>query len=279
MHPITDDSDDAMIGRLLSRREMLALLGFASVGAAALAAGCSSDSTTNPTATTAAPSGAATTTVATPQATRQATPQATPQTTPSCVVKPAMMEGPFFVDENLNRSDVRSDPTDGSVKPGTPLTLAFNVYSVSDGCAPLAGANVYIWQCDAMGVYSDAVDPTFNTKGKKFLRGHQTTDANGHVAFTTIYPGWYTGRTVHIHFKIRNSEANGQTSDFTSQVFFDDALNDEVFSQPPYAAKGQSTTKNADDGIYQGGGDQLLLSPTKTADGYAATFDIGLQRP
>jgi protocatechuate 3,4-dioxygenase beta subunit len=271
-----DVDDDAMIGRLLSRREMLALLGVASVGAAALAAGCSSDSSATPTATSGARAQATTASGATPGGTSAAT--AASQGAPSCVIKPALMEGPFFVDEKLNRSDIRSDPSDGSVKAGTPLTLAFNVYTVTGGCAPLEGATVDLWHCDAMGVYRDASDPSFNTKGKQFLRGYQVTDANGRAAFTTIYPGWYNGRAVHIHFKIRNAEASGKTSEFTSQVFFEDALNAEVFSQQPYAAKGQPTMKNADDGIFQQGGDQLMLQPRKTSDGYAATFDIGLQQ-
>jgi protocatechuate 3,4-dioxygenase beta subunit len=270
------DNDDSMIGRLLSRREMLALLGVASVGAAALAAGCSSDSDGSPTATSGARAQAPTAPGATPDATSAGSAAAT-QAAPSCVVKPALTEGPYFVDEKLNRSDIRSDPSDGSVKAGTPLAIAFNVYTVSGGCAPLAGATVDIWHCDAMGVYSDASDPSFNTKGKQFLRGYQVTDANGHAAFATIYPGWYNGRAVHIHFKIRNAEANGKTSDFTSQVFFEDTLNAEVFSQQPYAAKGQPTMVNADDGIFQQGGDQLVLQPRKTASGYEATFDIGLQ--
>ena len=273
------DNDDAMVGRLLSRREMLALLGAMSAAGAALAAGCSSgDSKTAATATrgAAAPtSGAGLTAVATQAATQAAGSSAA---VPSCVVKPAMTEGPYFVDEKLNRTDIRSDPSDRSVKDGTALTLTFNVYTVSGGCVPLAGATVDIWHCDALGVYSDATDASFNTKGKKFLRGYQTTDAKGQATFTTIYPGWYQGRAVHIHFKIRNAEANGQTSDFTSQLFFEDALSRTVYEQAPYATKGQPTMVNADDGIFRQGGDQLVLQVTKTAVGYGATFDIGLSR-
>ncbi len=86
------------------------------------------------------------------------------------------------------------------------------------------GAIVDIWHCDAAGVYSDATDPGFNTVGKKFLRGYQVTDANGGVQFTTIYPGWYRGRTVHIHFKVRAKAKSGQSYEFTSQLYFDDAI-------------------------------------------------------
>jgi len=96
--------------------------------------------------------------------------------TPACVVRPYQTEGPYFVDEKLNRSDIRSDPSDGSVRPGAPLRLALQV-SRTDGrsCAPLTGALVDLWQCDALGVYSDVRDRDglFSTRGKKFLRGYK----------------------------------------------------------------------------------------------------------
>lgn len=198
--------------------------------------------------------------------------------TPTCVVKPQQTEGPYFVDEKLNRSDIRSDPSDGSVKPGVPLRLVFRVSGI-DGrsCTPLRGATVDIWHCDAMGVYSDVRDFNGDTQGQKFLRGNQVTDANGTVEFVTIYPGWYPGRTVHIHFKIRTDSASGRGSEFTSQLYFDDALTDRVHAQPPYAAKGQRTQRNDGDGIFQDGGDQLMLQLTQDAQGYVGTFDIGLQ--
>ena len=252
------DNDDAPIGRILNRREVLALLGGS--GAALLAA-CAPGVLAKPSPTAQPTSAAATTAAA----------AASPATTlPSCIVRPAVTEGPYFVDEKLNRSDIRSDPASGAVKAGAPLALTFLVSRVTgSACAALSGATVDIWHCDALGVYSDATDPSFNTKGQKFLRGYQTTDASGQVQFTTIYPGWYQGRAVHIHFKIRTT-----TSDFTSQPFFDDALNTQVFAQSPYSQKGtQGIMRNAADGIYNS---QLLLSVTKSGNAYAATFDIGL---
>jgi protocatechuate 3,4-dioxygenase beta subunit len=186
-------------------------------------------------------------------------------------VRPALTEGPFFVDTQLNRSDIRSDPVTGVVKPGVPLVLRFVVSRVSSsGCTLLPGAMVDIWQCDAQGIYSGVQDRFADTRGQKWLRGYQVTNAQGVAEFTTIYPGWYPGRTVHIHFKIRY-----RNRDFTSQLFFDDALSDRILANPPYAKAG-IRTRNANDGIYRNGGSQLLFNLTPSGAGYAATFDIGL---
>ena len=199
---------------------------------------------------------------------------------PSCVVRPEQTEGPYFVDERLNRSDIRSDPTDGRVRPGTPLALTLLVSRLSTGdCQPLPGAQVDIWHCDAQGVYSDVQDPGFSSIGQKFLRGYQVTDARGAAQFVTVYPGWYPGRTVHIHFKIRTATVARRTFEFTSQLYFDDGLTDRVHADPPYAATGLRTTRNQQDWIFRRGGDQLLLAPTTMAGGYSATFAIGLQLP
>jgi len=199
---------------------------------------------------------------------------------PSCVVRPEQTEGPYFVDERLNRSDIRSDPTDGRVRPGTLLSLTLLVSRLNAGdCQPLPGAQVDIWHCDALGVYSDVQDTGFDTIGQKFLRGYQVTDARGEARFITVYPGWYPGRTVHIHFKIRTAPVAKRSFEFTSQLYFDDGLTDRVHAAPPYAAKGARTARNRHDGIFWRGGDRLMLDPKPTADGYAATFAIGLQLP
>ena len=198
----------------------------------------------------------------------------------SCVVRPEQTEGPYFVDERLNRSDIRSDPTDGRVRSGTPLALTLLVSRLNAGdCQPLPGAQVDIWHCDAMGVYSDVQDPGFNTTGQKFLRGYQITDANGEARFVTVYPGWYPGRTVHIHIKIRTAPLAQRSFEFTSQLYFDDVLTDRVYTVPPYVAKGPRTSRNQHDWIFRRGGDRLMLAPTTVSDGYAASFAIGLQLP
>jgi protocatechuate 3,4-dioxygenase beta subunit len=255
------DNDDAQVGRILSRREVLALFGGSSV---ALIAACAPGALTaaSPTATAQRTSAAATTAAAASSAATTVL--------PSCIVRPALTEGPYFVDEKLDRSDIRSDPGTGAVRPGALLTLNFLVSRVSgSACTALSGAVVDVWHCDALGVYSD-VD---NARGQKFLRGFQTTNASGSAKFTTVYPGWYQGRAVHIHFKIRPTSS----SEFTSQLFFDDALSTQVFAQTPYSQKGtQGITRNAADGIFQQSGGKLTLNLTKSGDVYAATFDIGL---
>ena len=163
---------------------------------------------------------------------------------PACVARPALTEGPYFVDEKLNRSDIRSDPSDGSVRQGALLALTFRVSQLTNACAPLGGASVDVWHCDAAGIYSDVSDPGFSTVGKKFLRGYQVTDSSGVAKFTTIYPGWYQGRAVHIHFKIRSHTGSGSAYEFTSQLFFDDNITDQVYTQAPYSARGQRTLRN-----------------------------------
>lgn len=198
----------------------------------------------------------------------------------ACVVRPEQTEGPYFVDERLNRSDIRADPAGGRVKPGTPLNLAVVISRTNaGGCQSIEGAQVDIWHCDALGVYSDVDDPSFNTLGQKFLRGYQVTDARGEAKFLTIYPGWYPGRTVHIHIKVRTAPQTQRGYAFTSQMYFPDALTDQVHAQPPYAAKGQRRARNEDDRIFRRGGDQLMLSPTPAAVGYAATFAVTLRIP
>ena len=256
------DNDDAQVGRILTRREVLALFGGSSV---ALLAACTPGAlaSPSPSATAQQTSAAATTAAA-------ATASAAATTLPSCIVRPALTEGPYFIDEKLNRSDIRSDPGTGAVRPGAILNLNFLVSRVSgSACTALSGAMVDVWQCDALGVYPGVG----STSGQKFLRGYQNTDASGSAKFMTIYPGWYQGRAVHIHFKIRPTAS----SEFTSQLFFDDALSTQVFAQAPYSQKGtQGITRNAADGIFQQSAGKLLLNVTKSGDVYSATFDIGL---
>lgn len=284
------DNDDTPVGRILGRREALALFGAADV-AALVACTTGNPGGSAPTGTSTPAAGGAA--PAPPSATGATGAAGTPGTagsaaaggptgvtaTPACIVRPAMTEGPFFVDDKLNRSDIRPNSTGGAPREGVPLELAFNVARMGAGtCDALAGALVDVWQCDARGVYSAVNDPRRGSSvGQDFLRGLQVTDAAGVARFTTVYPGWYRGRAVHIHFKIRARAASGAMQEFTSQLFFDDALSDRVLAQPPYNAQGTRDTRNDRDGIFRNGGSQLLLQPSPTASGYAASFAIGLQ--
>lgn len=242
------DDDDRPRGSVLSRREAVALLGVA--GYAVLSG-------------------------YRPVSTRGQAPTSAP-----CVVRPEQTEGPYFVDELLHRADLRTDPTDGTTRPGVPLDLTIVVSRlVAERCEPLPGVQVDVWQCDHLGVYSDVQDPSFNTVGKKFLRGYQLTDDQGRARFTTIYPGWYPGRTVHIHFKVRSPARQRPGFEFTSQLYFDDALTDRVFATAPYAERGPRTRRNAADGIYRRGGSQLLLDVQPQGEGYVGGFHVALNPP
>jgi len=140
-----------------------------------------------------------------------------------------------------------------------------------NSCVPFEGAVVDVWHCDAAGAYSDIAQN--GTSGENFLRGYQVTDANGNATFTTVYPGWYQGRTVHIHFKIRTDPAASSGLEFTSQLFFDEGVTAEVFAQAPYSGRGQQSTTNSSDGIFNS---QMLMVPSRSGAGYAATFEVGV---
>jgi protocatechuate 3,4-dioxygenase beta subunit len=202
-----------------------------------------------------------------------------PTTGSACVLTAALTEGPYFVDEKLNRSDIRSDPATGVVSAGVPLELRFNVQRVSDAsCMPLTGAYLDVWHCDAAGNYSDV---SGGGAGKKFLRGYQITDANGSAAFTTIYPGWYPGRAVHVHFKLRLFAGSSKTYEFTSQFFFDEALTSVVHAQSPYDTKGTRNVVNTRDGIYNSlivaEKAALTLSTTPSSSGYVGVINLGVR--
>jgi len=278
------DNDDRSVGKILTRREALAMFGVGSLAAFLAACGRLPETlvpTASPSSTATSASLLASATATEGSASVASTATALPSATvdlPACIVRPEQTEGPYFVDEMLDRSDIRSDPATGIVKEGALLELTFRLSQVTaDACIPLPGATVDIWHCDALGVYSDVSDSRGDTVGQQFLRGYQVTDGSGLARFTSIYPGWYPGRTVHIHFKIRLPAASGAVYDFTSQLYFDDLVSDEIFTQQPYASKGQRNVRNEDDGIYPNGGDQLTLLVTPAGEGYAAVFDIGLQ--
>lgn len=239
---------------LLSRRKALGLLGaFGAAGLAGCAAGEGGDVVQAATGTT------------------------SNGTTTTCILTPALTEGPYFVDEKLNRSDI----TDG--QSGVPLTLNMNVYNANNAsCAVLPNVQIDIWHCNAQGLYSDInVQGNAGQSGLKYLRGYQVSDASGNLTFKTIYPGWYNGRTVHIHLKARIFDAaNNVTKEFNTQIFFDDSLSDSVFTQTPYNSRGTRNTRNSNDGIYNSTGSNssavLIALSGSNSSGYSGSFGVGL---
>jgi protocatechuate 3,4-dioxygenase beta subunit len=185
-----------------------------------------------------------------------------------CTLYPRQTEGPYYLDLDLLRSDITES------RPGALLSLALQVVR-SGSCVPISDAAVDIWQCDAQGVYGGYAGQLggVDTRGQTFLRGTQVTDAEGRVRFRTIYPGWYPGRTTHIHFKVHLSP----TSIVTSQIYFPEELTRGVYATPPYAAHGQKDTTNAADFIARsGGGMPALPSIVEAGSGYEGTLTIAV---
>jgi protocatechuate 3,4-dioxygenase beta subunit len=198
---------------------------------------------------------------------------------------PQQIEGPYFVDGMPNRSDIRSDTSDGSAEEGILLRLIIHVYDVDDGsCVPLRGAKVDLWHTDSQGVYSAVKD--MGTLEKNFLRGYQVTDSNGTAEFTTIYPGWYEGRAIHIHDKVRTFNGSETTLEWTSQLYFNNSINQQIHKQAPYSNHGPPQMTNEEDIVYSRGsadglvqrdsGEPLIINLTKDESSYVGTFNIVL---
>jgi protocatechuate 3,4-dioxygenase beta subunit len=234
-----------MSGPALTRRRVLAWLG--GLGLAALIPGCADEGDS------AAP--AATTTTTSPTT-------STTTTTVDCILSPEQTEGPYYID--LDR--VRRDITEG--RSGAPLELTVNVVD-GDSCEPIRDAAVDVWHCDAEGAYS-GVQGDDGT----FLRGIQMTDSGGKAVFQTIYPGWYTGRAVHIHVKVHV----GGTDTYTGQLYFDEAVTEEVFATEPYNARPGPDTPNESDGLFAQGGDQTVVRVAPGGDGYGGAVTLGVLR-
>ena len=161
---------------------------------------------------------------------------------------------------------VRRNVTEG--KPGVALTLRLAVVNVAN-CKPIKGAAVEIWHCDAGGDYSGVQGDT-----GMFLRGVQRTDAKGLAIFRTIYPGWYQGRTVHIHTMVHL----GGNVAHTGQLYFSDAITDAVYARSPYSQRPNRTTRNAADSIYRNGGKRSTLKLVRSGSAYTGSITMGVQR-
>jgi protocatechuate 3,4-dioxygenase beta subunit len=243
------DHDDHTVGQLLSRRDAVAVMGSLALG---MLTGCASA-----------------------QDSAEGQPAVGNGAFADCLVRPQQTEGPFFVDGTPERSDVAADRR-GLADLGVPLALDLHFALLGQGSArALSGARIDIWQCDAQGRYSDERGPGQPQPTPHFLRGYQLSDASGRARFATVYPGWYPGRTVHIHVKVRWGDAAMHHA-FTSQFYFDDTLTDTVQADPTYAQRGRRETRNTMDGIFTHGGDQLMLRPVPAATGYKASFGFAL---
>jgi protocatechuate 3,4-dioxygenase beta subunit len=182
----------------------------------------------------------------------------------TCTLTPQQTEGPYW----FNANQVRSDITEG--KAGVSLRVALRVVSAST-CLPIPNAVAEIWHADAGGIYSGYAAQ--GTAGQTFLRGIQVTDAHGLVEFQTIYPGWYRGRTTHIHFKVH---FENQTL-VTSQLYFPETISNTIYTTvSPYSTRGAKDTANASDMVYSGGGDQTLVQVQQDGSGYLASLTISI---
>ncbi|GAA4409298.1 hypothetical protein GCM10023187_32370 [Nibrella viscosa] len=247
----------------MDRKEFLqkgfgSLLGIATMGS--MAAACSR-SDVNPTGTT------------TPSGTSTSTGSTNGSSAGNCTVTPTETEGPFptKVPANFVRKDIRDD------RRGIPMTMNITIKSAGNGCAALAGALVDVWHCDKDGYYSEYGGTgmqSANFTNVDFLRGRQTTDANGLVSFTTIFPGWYSGRTTHIHVHIYN--ASGKSLLVTQIAFPYDITNLVYTTGQSYGyTKGAQDTKNERDNVFSDGyTTELATVSGSLSGGYTLTHTI-----
>ena len=265
-----------MTRREIDRRRALGLLG-AGVGAAVFVAACggsdegeeasSGSDATN--ATTGDTEGDTTATTAAAAAGAAVTADMFSGAA-SCTVTPSETEGPYYIDVDKIRSDIRED------REGTRLRLAARVLD-SDGCTPIKDAVFEVWHCDAGGLYSGFESSSRGQGGNRsadstrYLRGAQTTNAEGIAELTPISPGWYRGRTVHIHAKvfISNREV------LTTQLYFDDELSDTVYAATPYSNRPNRDRRNASDSIFD---DRTVLTVSGDGDGYLGLITMGVRR-
>jgi protocatechuate 3,4-dioxygenase beta subunit len=196
-------------------------------------------------------------------------PVAGPAADKVCKLTPQVTQGPYWFDPRINRSDV----TEG--KAGVPVRVAVTV--VDGGCRPIAGARVDLWHCDASGVYSgyegQGDDHRTAAKGQTFLRGAQVTDAAGRVTFASLWPGWYEGRTPHMHLKVF---LDARTV-LTAQLFVPDALSEWLYDNvPAYRRPRGRDTFNRQDGVALQGGEAMVAAVKELTDGYELALTLGV---
>jgi protocatechuate 3,4-dioxygenase beta subunit len=252
------------IDKLLTRRNALGVMGGAALAAVVSACGGGSS--------TASTSRRTTTSTTTSPATSTSTSTSNANAT-SCTLTPQETAGPYPLDLHNNLAMFRKDITEG--KTGVPLTLTLTMLNTKQDCAPITNARIDVWHCDKDGVYSGFSQPGANTVGDTFCRGIQLTDSTGKVTFTTIYPGWYSGRITHIHFQLYLN--NGLVA--TSQLAFPQEITTAVYNSALYKAHGQNSSVSsfAQDNVFSDGTTGEMLTVTgDTTSGYTATLTAGV---
>jgi protocatechuate 3,4-dioxygenase beta subunit len=201
----------------------------------------------------------------------------------TCVVTPEGEIGPYFVDDSasgFDRTDIRSNIDASTTQTGIPLTLNVIVQDTENNCIGMQNVQIDIWHCNVFGVYSD--EGVESTVGETWLRGYQLTDSAGEASFITIFPGWYEGRTTHIHLRVRSKYSTASsTSDGTNttQIFFAQSLVDSINTTvSPYSSHGSNPTTNAIDRVYEAQTEGLMevVLTGNTTVGYTTTVTIGL---
>jgi len=239
----------------INRRQALAGIGSVSLGALLAACGTDDPETTTPTTEVETTTGTTTTV----EAHGGGDLAALFEETSSCTLTPEQTEGPFYFDADAIRSDIRED------RDGATLRIAVRVRDAQT-CEPIRNAVVDIWHCDAGGSYSG-----FSTGAteERFLRGAQATDRDGIVEFTTVYPGWYMGRTVHVHAKVHLDS----TTALTTQLYFAEDLTAAVYEHEPYASRTGRDTFNDDDTLFD---EALVMDLSEDGASYLglASFDV-----
>lgn len=183
----------------------------------------------------------------------------------SCPLTPRQTEGPFYFEPRLVRRDIREG------RPGVPLRLRLQVVRAVD-CAAEGRARVDVWHCDSAGAYSGY--DSERTAGEAWLRGTQMTDAEGVVAFETLFPGWYSGRATHIHCKAWTSDGR----EIASQIYFPDALSGRIHSESPYAGRRGRRVLNGEDGLFRSAGGAVpLATMVRSAAGYDGAIVLALR--
>ncbi|MEV7283786.1 intradiol ring-cleavage dioxygenase [Streptomyces sp. NPDC093252] len=269
-------ADDISGSPAPTRRTVLIATG-ATAAVALVAAGCTTDDSGGGTSADPRPS------ETTPPSTAQPSPSSSPSSTAPivCTLTREMTEGPYHLEGALVRADISED------REGVPLRVALTVVD-ADSCVPLSGAMVELWHCDALGEYSGFVGANGHDgpDNGRFLRGGLRTDAQGAAEFTTVFPGWYGDRCVHIHIKVHTDVELTDDDSFeggeelhTGQLFFPEDITEEVSALPVYAENTGSRTALDDDQFYDGGGATSgLLTLAPLGEGYRGSLTVGVQR-